>query len=230
MLSRDRNLAGIKMLAVGLWALGCSAAPTTMLGGAGQAGMETAGGAGQTAGNTASGGTTETAGAMAMGGATPAAGAPGAGGLSQGGSTAATPAYERLDCDLPAAIEYCGGATCHYDDAADLGSSLALWDRETQQIPPDVESRLINAPASYHNVLSPDACPAEPELLVDPANIEQSLMLKKLTGTHVCGDEMPKFPAPEWGATNNPGTQREEFVSCIRAWVTLLVEDYNQAP
>ena len=41
---------------------------------------------------------------------------------------------------------------------------------------------------------------------------------------------MPKFPYPEWGAINNPGDLRDEFVECIRAWATLLAEDYNETP
>jgi len=134
--------------------------------------------------------------------------------------------YESLECDVPAVIEYCGGATCHYDNASlGVGSSLALWDRNTQQILPDVESRLVNAPATYHNVANQETCPDEPELLVDTSRPEQSLILKKLMGTQSCGDEMPKFPYPEWGATNNPGAQRDELVACIRDWVTLLAEE-----
>jgi hypothetical protein len=140
------------------------------------------------------------------------------------------PAYERLDCDLPTVITYCGGATCHNDNARDLGSGLALVSSDTQEMLGDVEARLVNAPATYHNVLSSAACPSEPELLVDPTGVEQSLLLKKVFGTQTCGDEMPKFPYPEWGSTNNPGEQRDAFVACIQAWVTLLVEDYNQAP
>lgn len=159
----------------------------------------------------------------------PNANAGGSSGQTSGGTQ--PPVYEALDCDLPAVIAYCGGATCHYDTASqDLGSSLALWDRENQRILDDVEERLLNAPASYHNVLNSDECPSEPELLVDTSDVEQSLILKKLTGAQTCGDEMPKFPYPEWGATNNPGPQRDEFVSCIRDWITLLVQDSNQSP
>ena len=144
---------------------------------------------------------------------------------------ASSPVYEQLDCDLPAVIEYCGGATCHYDSASqDLGSSLALWDRANQRVLDDIEERLVNAPAGYHNVQNADECPSEAELLVDTSDAEQSLILKKLMGTQACGDEMPKFPYPEWGATNNPGPQRDEFVSCIQDWVTLLVQDYNESP
>lgn len=176
------------------------------------------------------GGSGQTAGTQATGGSTQAAGTLAAGGSAQAGGAAVSPAYERLDCDLPFVIGFCGGTTCHYQDAQDLGSGLPLVNRETQQIMDDVESRLMNLPATYNNVLSPAACPSVPELVVDPVDVEQSLILKKLMGTHTCGDEMPKFPAIEWGSTNNPGTQRDEFVACIRAWVTLLVEDYNQAP
>ena len=158
------------------------------------------------------------------------AGASGQVGVAATGGTVAAPAYERLECDLPTVISYCGGATCHNDDAEALGSSLALVSSTSQQMLADVESRLVDVPASYHNVLSPALCPSEPELLVDPAGVEQSLLLKKVLGTQTCGDEMPKFPYPEWGSTNNPGEQREAFVACIRAWVMLLIEDYNRAP
>jgi hypothetical protein len=150
---------------------------------------------------------------------------------SGGASVENTPAYERLACDVPAVIEYCGGATCHYDNASlSVGSSLALWDRDNQQIVSDVESRLLNVPATYHNVVDRETCPSEPELLVDASRPEESLILKKLQGTQSCGDEMPKFPYPEWGATNNPGAEREEFVACISAWVTLLAQEYNSRP
>jgi hypothetical protein len=137
------------------------------------------------------------------------------------------PAEQRIGCDIAMAIAFCGGGTCHYDGADEFGSDLALWDRDAQQLSEGLASRLVNVPASYHNVLTPEDCPSEPELLIDPVNVEQSLLISKLNGTHACGDEMPKFPYPEWGATNNPGDQREQLVECIRAWVLLVVEDYN---
>jgi len=141
------------------------------------------------------------------------------------------PAHERLDCDLPAVIEYCGGASCHYDNAApELASSLALWDRAAGQMPADVHTRLVGVPATYRNVTNPELCPTEPELLINPAAIEQSLVLRKLAGMQQCGAEMPKFPYPEWGTVANPGPMREAWVQCIRDWVALLVEDSTRAP
>lgn len=91
-----------------------------------------------------------------------------------------------------------------------------------------VDALLVNVPADYHNVLDSENCPSEPELLVDPSNVAESLLLKKLDARHTCGDEMPKFPYPEWGTVAVPGPQREDFVDCVREWATLLAEDYNQ--
>lgn len=141
-----------------------------------------------------------------------------------------TPAHERLDCDLPRVIEFCGGSTCHYDNAApDVASELVLWNRQANRMIEDVEARLVGVPASYRNVPDLENCPLEHELLVDPTNIENSLILRKLEARQLCGVEMPKFPYPEWGTVATPGPDRAAFVSCIRSWVALLVEDYTQA-
>jgi hypothetical protein len=139
------------------------------------------------------------------------------------------PAHERIDCDFPAVIEYCGGATCHYDNAApELASSLALWDRQAGRMPDDVHTRLLNVRATYHNVPDPERCPPEPQLLIDPSDIEKSLVLIKLVGTQQCGVEMPRFPYPEWGTVANPGPQREAMVQCVREWVARVAEDFKQ--
>jgi hypothetical protein len=141
-----------------------------------------------------------------------------------------TPAHERVGCDLPMVIEFCGGSTCHYTDAApDLASSLGMWDRQTNQMVEDIHTRLVGVEATYRNGPDPENCPIEGELLVNPSDIEQSLILKKLEARQACGVEMPKFPYPEWGTVANPGPQRAMFMSCVREWVALLVEDYNQA-
>jgi hypothetical protein len=144
-------------------------------------------------------------------------------------AAASPPLYEQLDCDLPAVMSYCGGSSCHYDTSSqEVGSSLALWNRDEQRLMDGLEASLINKPAEYHNVLSGD-CPSEPELLVDTSDVERSLILKKLLGTQSCGDDMPKFPYPEWGTVANPAPGRDEFIDCIRQWLTLLVDDYNQS-
>lgn len=148
-----------------------------------------------------------------------------------GGQDSGMPrAHERLGCDLPLAMEYCGGATCHYDNAVpDVASGLVLWDRRAGQLAADVEARLVGVPAGYRNVPDPENCPSVPELLVDPSDIERSLILAKLEARHQCGVEMPRFPYPEWGTVANPGPEREALVACIRDWIALLVEDYTQA-
>jgi hypothetical protein len=156
---------------------------------------------------------------------------PDSGALPDGGDSgpAKTPAHERLDCDLPRVIEYCGGATCHYDNATpEVASGLVLWNRQENQMVPDIETRLVGVPASYRNVPDLENCPIEHELLVDPSDVERSLLLAKLEARQTCGVEMPKFPYPEWGNVATPGPDREAFVRCIRAWVALLVEDYTQ--
>jgi hypothetical protein len=161
---------------------------------------------------------------------TGSSGGSGAAGSSAMDSSALTPAHERLDCDLPFVIEYCSGATCHNDNAVmDVASSLVLWNRAAGQMVSDIEGRLVNVPATYQNVEDPQNCPSEAELLIDPVNVEESLILKKVLATHDCGLEMPRFPFPEWGSVSTPGERREEFIECLTAWVTLLAEDYDQA-
>ena len=81
---------------------------------------------------------------------------------------------------------------------------------------------------SFKQILETELKVLERELRIDPSDVERSLLLKKLGGTQQCGVEMPKFPYQEWGTVSNPGAQREQFVQCIREWVSLLVEDYNQ--
>jgi hypothetical protein len=94
-------------------------------------------------------------------------------------------------------------------------------------MPENVHVDLVNVPASYHNVPDPENCPRAPQLLVDPEDVEASLLLEKLDGTQACGVDMPKFPYPEWGTVSNPGPQREQLVQCVRDWVALLAEDYK---
>jgi hypothetical protein len=103
-----------------------------------------------------------------------------------------------------------------------------LWNREQNQIIADVEARLVGVPASYRNVPDLENCPLEHELLVDPSDVERSLLLAKLEARQTCGVEMPKFPYPEWGSVAQPGPDREAFMRCIRDWVALLAEDYTQ--
>lgn len=169
--------------------------------------------------------------ACAVEGGSAATPPPDSGTEPDGGPDSGAPrAHERLDCDLPTVIEFCGGNACHYDNAVpDVASGLVLWDRQAGRMVADIEARVVNVPAGYRNVPDPANCPPVPELLVDTSDIERSLILAKLEARQQCGVEMPKFPYPEWGTVANPGPEREAFVRCIREWVALLVEDYTQA-
>lgn len=109
-------------------------------------------------------------------------------------------------CDALPIFERCAGSICHSGEDA-LGT--------VDLLSPGVEGRLVGVPASYANVDDAADCPTEnPELLVDPNDIEASLMLTKLLGTHACGDGMP--------VPNPPGLNDAE-VDCVRKWIQGLV-------
>lgn len=87
-------------------------------------------------------------------------------------------------------------------------------------VSPGVEQRLIGVPASYENVdVSPENCPVNnPELLVDPNDIDNSLLLTKLRNEQTCGTGMPV-----------PFITRIPEYDCIRAWVQQIVSQANTA-
>lgn len=112
------------------------------------------------------------------------------------------------ECDALPLFQQCSGGICHSGD--DPSGTVEL-------LAPGVEDRLIGVPASYANVRGgADACPTDaPELLVDPEDIERSLMLTKLTGTHACGDRMPFPPTPSFS---------KDEIDCVRKWIHRIVE------
>jgi hypothetical protein len=106
-------------------------------------------------------------------------------------------------CDAKALLqERCAGSICHEGNDALGGVDL---------VADGVEARLVGVPASYENVeTNPEDCPTNsPELLIDPNNVEASLLLTKLLGTHACGDPMP-IPNP-------PGLTEAE-IECLTQW------------
>jgi hypothetical protein len=96
------------------------------------------------------------------------------------------PSIHFPECDVPAVLDrHCSGSICH--SSADVSPNV---------VAPDLTSSgagqlLLDKPATYDRVKDELNCPDPPELLVDTQNPEQSLLLKKLEGSHACGDRMP---------------------------------------
>ncbi len=113
-------------------------------------------------------------------------------------------------CDFTVAMTTCQGSICHGSpgvaSALTLGAGLDLFTA-------DRDSKLIDAQATYTGVADPENCPTTPELLINSANPDASLMLAKVNGTYSCGASMPV-------------TQVEKFTSveldCVTAWVYYL--------
>jgi hypothetical protein len=164
-----------------------------------------AGGAGAVGGTPSIGG-----GTPSVGGGAPAGGA-GAGGAAAGGAAA---------CDIDFVLNRnCSAVSCHGTPAAttpvekpamppnELGSGLDLFS-------PGVEARVYNKPGSYTNVADPTTCPtATPELLIDPAGLDTSLMWKKIQGTQACGEQMP----------NGGITFDDTETACFKAWLESIL-------
>lgn len=110
-----------------------------------------------------------------------------------------------LPCDLDALMtKSCWGIGCHGSN-----TPAAMLDLETA----GVEGRIVDVPASHGDILDGTApnCMAG-ELRVDTANPENSVILKKVLGTHSCGGKMPV----------SPRTVTPADVECLRAWVYQL--------
>ncbi len=156
---------------------------------------------------TASGGTggTATGGGGAGGTTTGGGGTGGAGGTATGGGgtggTAAAP------CDAPTLVFMvdgpmggCNGATCHIPT-------------NSQVFPPDLITPGVAARVKDVASLATGSCPGRK--YVDSANIENSLILKKLqtqTPPTGCGLQMP-FGLP---------MTSQDKIDCIRSWVTAV--------
>jgi hypothetical protein len=127
--------------------------------------------------------------------------------MPAGAAAATTTGGGGPTCDLDAAMLTCQGVICHGSpgvaSALTLGAGLDLFTA-------DRDTALLNAPATYAGVADPEMCPTSPELLIDAANPDASLLLTKLNNTYSCGASMPV-------------TQVEKFTSveleCVTAWV-----------
>lgn len=139
---------------------------------------------------------------MSAGGAGGTSGTSGIGGIGGTGTTG---------CDIEAAMFTCQGSICHgtpgVAPTATLGSGLDLFG-------PDRLASLMNIPANYEGVVDTSTCPNPPELRIDSANPANSLMIKKLLGTQLCGDPMPFAPV----------VIEEADKQCIIDWVNMVAQ------
>jgi hypothetical protein len=67
---------------------------------------------------------------------------------------------------------------------------------------------MLDMPATYMDVLNPADCPPTAELLINRASPAESLFLKKLNGTHSCGEQMPNAGVPI----------TPDHLACLTAW------------
>lgn len=108
-------------------------------------------------------------------------------------------------CDMEALHKRCALAGCH-DTAA---SAITGLDLTTPNFPTD----LIGLEATYMVTdLEKPSCPTTPELIIDPANPLQSLILKKIRGEQTCGDPMPQTIPLDEGA-----------IQCFEEWTLGVV-------
>ena len=183
----------LPLLLVPLLALACAAElehPELYMDqtGGGSAGAAGTGGTGGGGGGTAG-----------TGGTSGSGGTGGSGGTSGSAGAAACDAVTTLFLVVATQTEAgCDGTICHHAGTGFLPDLVT----------PNQASRLLDVPAA-----ATGSCPGE--VYIDTANIENSLMLKKLTATPGCGVQMP-FALPE--ATLTP-----EEVECLRSWIASVV-------
>lgn len=102
----------------------------------------------------------------------------------------------------------CSGSICHTGDGTEPppgGIDLTS---------PGYPARLYNQPATYPGVTPSATCPpAVAEKLIDPAGVDASLIWKKLSATHTCGDAMPPVGDPLEPAESE----------CLRSLITEII-------
>lgn len=114
-------------------------------------------------------------------------------------------------CDAePLFEEECSGSICHSSKADGTVAGGVNLD------PPGVGARLLNQPATYPK-LEGDGCPEVPELLVNSAEPEKSLLMLKLRDEQTCGDGMPH---PYRTSKLSPSE-----MACVEAWMAELIEN-----
>lgn len=133
------------------------------------------------------------------------------------GGSGGNPPVNSDYCDARPILETsCEGRACHGDPG---GDAFAM----NFNNPPDGmtigESLLDREAENYDLASDSDACPTDdPELIINSSNPDESLMLKKVLGTHACGDKMP------------PGSSvPQEDIDCLRDWITGVAANASAA-
>lgn len=126
--------------------------------------------------------------------------------LGDGGETAGSGGGASV-CDPTPIFAGCAGGICHTtrDDGTPPNGSVDFFHD-------GFGPEMVGLPATYANVSNSADCPTPAEFIIDAANIEDSLLLKKVHDTHECGDPMPVGPALS-----------DEDIACLEEWVTDLV-------
>jgi hypothetical protein len=156
------------------------------------------------------GGNTSTAGGGSggtSGGGSSGGGSGGTSGISGGGTGGTAGSGGTEACDAPTMVfqvdndanpgQGCAGAICH------VAANAATYPPDL--VSPGVAARVKDVPSAT------TACGATYKY-IDSANIEDSLLLTKLTAGPACGSPMP-FPT---------GGLAQDKIECIRSWVTSI--------
>lgn len=77
---------------------------------------------------------------------------------------------------------------------------------------PGFGQAMLDMPATYPGVTDPDNCPSPPELILNSANLSESLLLKKVYHTHSCGAAMPAGPSLP-----------EIEIECLESWAASII-------
>ncbi|MFO7179997.1 MAG: hypothetical protein DIU78_014970 [Pseudomonadota bacterium] len=137
-----------------------------------------------------------TGGTAGSGGTT--GGTAGSGGTAGGGSGSPIPA-ETAACWESIVTMKC--FFCHFN--ANTPGKLDMSGGSAEHA-----ARMKNVPATNDSVANPGTC-APGEKLIDPINVDNSVLLKRLNGTQSCGSSMPQGLAPLTAAE----------MTCVRNWV-----------
>lgn len=139
--------------------------------------------------------------------------ATGAGGSSTGRSTSGG-GTRPPSCDVrPILQTSCSGLACHGSPGQPAKYYTDFFNPPAGK---SLEETLLGKAADYSIVSSSGSCPVDdPELLINPEAPDESLMLKKIQGTHACGLKMP----------NSKSELTQEQIDCFADWVNAITAD-----
>lgn len=119
-------------------------------------------------------------------------------------------------CDpTPIMATTCNGVICHGSPGKPAMHNTDLFNAPAGQT---VGQTLIGKPANYNLIADPTPCPtANPELLINASAPAESLILKKIMGTHTCGVRMPN--------KSDGTTLTQAEIDCFVDWVNGTITD-----